>query len=319
MASDSYIHRSEKGAPSGQFPAAPLLFAFHGTGADETQFLDLGRRLMPRATVVAPRGDVSEHGAARFFRRTGEGVYDMDDLARATRKMAGFVAAHRAAAKPSCVVGLGYSNGANILASVLFAAPGLFDAAVLMHPLIPFEPQDRGRLDAAHVLVTAGRRDPICPPDLTERLVASLRRRGARTDLFWHDGGHEIRQGEIMAAQAFLDRPYLDRIAEEKPMETAMNDNFHIEFEDNGHKGRYVVRGADGAEAELTFTSAGDSRIIIDHTGVPDAFRGQGVGAKLVARAVEDARAAGKTVLPLCPFAAAQFKRHPDWADVLAR
>lgn len=202
---------------------------------------------------------------------------------------------------------------------MLFAAPGLFDAAVLMHPLIPFEPQDRGRLDAAHVLVTAGRRDPICPPDLTERLVASLRRRGARADLFWHDGGHEIRHGEIMAAQALLDRPYLDRIAEEKPMETAMNDNFHIEFEDSGHKGRYVVRGADGAEAELTFTRAGDSRIIIDHTGVPDAFRGQGVGAKLVARAVEDARAAGKTVLPLCPFAAAQFKRHPDWADVLAR
>lgn len=96
-----------------------------------------------------------------------------------------------------------------------------------------------------------------------------------------------------------------------------MDNDLPIEFEDKGSKGRYVMRGADGAEAELTFTRIGDRRIIIDHTGVPDAFRGQGIGARLVSRAVQDARAAGKTVLPLCPFAAAQFKRNPEWADLL--
>lgn len=98
-----------------------------------------------------------------------------------------------------------------------------------------------------------------------------------------------------------------------------MNDNLPIELEDNGSKGRYVVRGPEGAEAEMTFSKVGESRIIIDHTGVPDVFRGQGVGARLVARAVEDARAASKKILPLCPFAAAQFKRHEEWADVLDR
>ena len=123
----------------------------------------------------APRGDVSEFGAARFFRRTGEGVYDMDDLAVRTTKMAAFVRAHRDAAKPSAVIGLGYSNGANILASVLFADPALFDAAVLMHPLIPFEPEIEGDLAGKRMLITAGRRDPICPPDLTSRLEAHLR------------------------------------------------------------------------------------------------------------------------------------------------
>lgn len=91
-----------------------------------------------------------------------------------------------------------------------------------------------------------------------------------------------------------------------------------IEREDGPSKGRYVYRG-DGSEAEMTFSKAGAALIIIDHTGVPDAFRGQGVGAVLVARAVADARTAGVKILPLCPFAAAQFRRHGDWADVLNR
>src|SRR5690606_7870188 len=128
------------------------------------------KQLLPGATIIAPRGDVSEYGAARYFRRTSEGVYDMEDLARATEKMAKFVEAHRAEHGPSVIVGLGYSNGANILASVLFARPGLFDAAVLMHPLIPFEPKVDGDLAATRILMTAGRHDPICPPALTERL-----------------------------------------------------------------------------------------------------------------------------------------------------
>lgn len=92
-----------------------------------------------------------------------------------------------------------------------------------------------------------------------------------------------------------------------------------IIVEDNGSKGRYVVREPGGAEAEMTFTKVGEKRIIIDHTLVPDAFRGKGTGLRLVTRAVEDARAAGKTIIPLCPFAAAQFRRHPEWADVLSK
>ena len=89
-----------------------------------------------------------------------------------------------------------------------------------------------------------------------------------------------------------------------------------IELEETGSKGRYVYR-AEGAEAEMTFSKAGTQRIIIDHTSVPDAFRGKGVGLRLVERAVADARAAGKKIIPLCPFAASQFRRHPEWADLL--
>ena len=202
MSADSYIHQVLPGASGG-----PVFFVFHGTGADETQLLGLGSDLLPGAKIVAPRGDVSEHGAARYFRRTGEGVYDMTDLARATDKMTAFIRAHVEEEKPSHLVGLGYSNGANILASVLFKAPGLFDAAVLMHPLIPFEPKVEGDLAGTRILLTAGRRDPICPPNMTAKLEQSLHALNANVELYWHDGGHEIRQGEIAATEAFL-TPY---------------------------------------------------------------------------------------------------------------
>lgn len=195
MSTDSYLHRREQGAPG-----KPLVFAFHGTGGDEHQLVDLAREIAPGATIVSPRGDVSEFGAARFFRRTGEGVYDMDDLARATRKMAGFVQAHVAAERPSRVLAFGYSNGANILATVLFAHPGLFDAVALMHPLIPFQPRIEGSLAGRPILVTAGRRDPICPPDLTNRLESWLTAAGAAVTMHWHPGGHELRPDEVAAA-----------------------------------------------------------------------------------------------------------------------
>ena len=199
MSVDDYVHLALPGSPGG-----PLLFTFHGTGAREDQLVSLAQGAMPKASIVSPRGDVSENGAARFFRRTAEGVYDMDDLARATDAMAGFVEAHKQRFKPSRVAGIGYSNGANILASVIFARPDLFDAAVLMHPLIPFQPRVNGRLDGKTILITAGRYDPICPPHLTARLEAHLRAVGADVMVAWHDGGHEIRAEELQATRTAL-------------------------------------------------------------------------------------------------------------------
>ena len=202
MSKDSYTHTSLPGTPGG-----PLMFLFHGTGGNENQLLGLAIDLMSGTAAISPRGDVSEHGAARFFRRTGEGVYDMEDLAARTRTMAGFVQAHIDAAKPSSVIGIGFSNGANILASLIFAEPKLFDATVLMHPLIPFEPQVEGDLSGRRILITAGRHDPICPPNLTSRLESHLRALKADVTLEWHEGGHEMRQNELVAARSFL-APY---------------------------------------------------------------------------------------------------------------
>ncbi len=93
--------------------------------------------------------------------------------------------------------------------------------------------------------------------------------------------------------------------------------DIEVTLEDGPNGGRYVAI-VDGHEAEMTFSKAGATRLIIDHTGVPDALRGRGVGQDLVRRAVDDARAAGLKIIPLCPFAKAQFQKHDDWSDVLA-
>ena len=185
-------------------PDAPLLFLFHGTGGDENQFFDLGRQLLPGARIVAPRGDVSESGALRYFRRFAEGQFDMVDLALRTAAMAQFVAAQTREPRPSPVVALGYSNGANIIANLLFERPDLFDVAVLMHPLVPFVPKGQAGLAGKNLLITAGRGDPICPPPKTEELNAYFVAQRAATALFWHDGGHEIRQDELAAVATFL-------------------------------------------------------------------------------------------------------------------
>ena len=198
MSRDNYIFREEHGAKG-----APLFFLFHGTGGDENNLVRLGQQLLPHAHIVSPRGDVSEGGALRFFRRTGEGQYDMADLAQRVERMTAFVRAVSADHDAPKTVALGYSNGANIIAAMQFADPSLFEDAVLMHPLIPFDPA-KADFTGKRVLITAGRLDPICPPVATETLAAYYRDNGAALDIFWHAGGHEIGTGEVNAVAKFL-------------------------------------------------------------------------------------------------------------------
>ena len=187
-------------------PGAPLLLLFHGTGGDEHQFMSVGAQLAEGAHLIAPRGDVSENGALRFFKRLGEGVYDMPDLARATDKMAAFIRGAIATNQPSSVLAMGYSNGANILANVLINQPDLIDKAALLHPMIPFAPTAQAGLAGTEVLITSGRRDTMGPPAATEALASYFKAQGAAVDLVWHDGGHDLRQSELIAARDLFSR-----------------------------------------------------------------------------------------------------------------
>jgi phospholipase/carboxylesterase len=182
------------------------LLMLHGTGGDEVSFAQLGPILAPGAAVVSVRGNVDEHGMSRFFRRVAEGVYDMADLAFRTRALEDFVGAVSQNYKinQDHLIGVGYSNGANILANLLFQDPLPLAAAVLMHPLIPFTPQDQPGLAGRRVLITAGERDPICPPAMTRALYDYFERQGTAVQLVFHSGGHELQESELGVVRRFV-------------------------------------------------------------------------------------------------------------------
>ncbi|MEM9442676.1 MAG: alpha/beta hydrolase [Pseudomonadota bacterium] len=186
---------------------APLIFAFHGTGGDERQFYDLIEDIAPTAGIVSPRGDVSENGAARFFKRTGEGVYDMDDLGERTEKMAGFVDAYKEVYSTAAVYGFGYSNGANILASLTLKRADLFERIGLLHPLIPWEPVPNPGLAGREVLITAGENDPICPWPVSQRLIRYFEAQESRVSTAVHSGGHGILEPELTELARLLTAP----------------------------------------------------------------------------------------------------------------
>jgi len=197
----SYVAKRTEGTAG-----APLFLTFHGTGGNEGQFHAFAEQLKLGAHVASPRGDVSEHGALRYFQRTGEGVYDMNDLAKRTAAMAEFIATEKRDADAYHAIGLGYSNGANILAAVALKQPDLVDTLILMHPLIPWEPENQPGLNGRRILITAGERDPICPAPLTHAFVDYLTAQGADVTVHWHPGGHEIAQSEVDAITQFIGR-----------------------------------------------------------------------------------------------------------------
>ncbi|MEZ5777854.1 MAG: GNAT family N-acetyltransferase [Paracoccaceae bacterium] len=94
-----------------------------------------------------------------------------------------------------------------------------------------------------------------------------------------------------------------------------MSDLPPIRKESGPAGGRYVVT-VDGKDSELTYRVTGPSRIVADHTGVPDALRGRGIALELVKALVADAQAEGLTIVPACSYVRAQAKRHPEWSDV---
>ncbi len=178
------------------------LLLLHGTGGDENDLVPLGRELAPGVAILSPRGKVSEYGAARFFRRLAEGVFDHEDLVFRTHELAGFVeaAAEEYGFDPSKIVAVGYSNGANIAASLMLLHPGLLRAAVLFRAMVPFEPEVVPDLSGMPVFLAAGRMDRMVPPQNTERLAEILREAGADLDLRWSNTGHALTYEEAAEA-----------------------------------------------------------------------------------------------------------------------
>ncbi len=187
-------------------PGAPTLLLLHGTGGNEGDLLPLGRMIDDRAALLSPRGKVLEHGMPRFFRRLAEGVFDHEDLVNRTHELAGFIkqATGEYDLNPGRLYAMGFSNGANIAASLLLLHPGLLAGAVLLRAMTPFEPETPPDLSGKPVYLAAGRSDQIVPPEDTERLAELLREAGAEVRLDWQPGGHGIGRAEVEAAQSWF-------------------------------------------------------------------------------------------------------------------
>jgi predicted esterase len=192
--------------PSSQVEETPTLLLLHGTGGNENDLLPLGGSLLPSASFLSPRGKVLENGMPRFFRRLAEGVFDEEDLKRRTSELAGFVeaAAMSYGFGKNSVIAVGYSNGANIAASILLLRPGVLRAAVLFRAMVPLQPAALPDLSGLPVLLSSGRYDSIVSPSEPERLAAMLREAGARVELHWENAGHELTNEDIATAQSWL-------------------------------------------------------------------------------------------------------------------
>ncbi|MEP6618182.1 MAG: alpha/beta hydrolase [bacterium] len=202
---DLHTHRWEPAAQSG----LPAILLLHGTGGDESDLLPLGRSLAPGSALLSVRGNVLEHGAPRFFRRLAEGIFDMQDLHRRTTELGDFLEAASAAYgfDASTLFAVGYSNGANVAASLLLARPAALAGGVLYRAMVPFEPESTPVLAGKRVLLSAGRLDQMIPAAGTERLASILRDAGAAVELEWQAASHGLVAGDLRAGELFFARP----------------------------------------------------------------------------------------------------------------
>ncbi|MDI4663641.1 alpha/beta hydrolase [Xanthobacter autotrophicus] len=198
----TFTHRFE---PATLVGATPLLL-LHGTGGDETDLLPLGRMIAPGAALLSPRGQVSEAGMPRFFRRLAEGVFDEQDVARRAHELADFIGAARTAYGLAAPVAVGFSNGANIAAAMLLLRPEALAGAVLLRAMVPIAAPPAGTLPGTPVLMLSGAMDPIVPPENAARLAALLTARGALVEQRTLPASHGLTATDLTAARDFIAR-----------------------------------------------------------------------------------------------------------------
>jgi phospholipase/carboxylesterase len=196
-----FVHRFEPAARDD----APTLLLLHGTGGNESDLLPLGQMIAPGAALLSPRGQVLEHGMPRFFRRLAEGVFDEADIRRRAADLAAFIAEARDRYGIPAPVALGYSNGANIAAALLYLHPEALGGAMLLRAMVPLAGGPEARADGKPVLILSGAMDPIVPAANAGRLAAALSGAGADVTHKTLPVGHELSQADIRAARDWLE------------------------------------------------------------------------------------------------------------------
>ncbi len=179
------------------------MILFHGTGGNERDLVDVGRHIDSEASILGVRGNVVENGMPRYFKRLAEGVFDEEDLFLRAQELHGFLvdSLNHYAPEREHVTAVGYSNGANIAATLLLKHEQIFDKAILFHAMVPFRNKDMLKLDDMSIFIGAGLNDPIIPKKETEELIKVLREQGATVKDQWFEHGHQLTMEEVQSAQ----------------------------------------------------------------------------------------------------------------------
>ena len=202
----THIFLNPKSSNNNDVTKKLTLVLFHGTGGNEEDLIFLGKEIEPNAAILSPRGKVLENGMPRFFRRLAEGIFDIEDLKFRTHDLADFVQKCSLHYKFDLnqTIAVGFSNGANIAASMLLLRTDLLQGAILFRAMVPLIPNPLPNLSNKKILLAAGLSDPIVSRTETDNLFRLFKKTNANIMLKWQQSSHNLIQEDVLVARKWI-------------------------------------------------------------------------------------------------------------------
>jgi len=194
--------------PSDDSTNKRVMILLHGTGGNEHDLIPIARKLAPGTGIFGIRGNISEQGMPRFFRRLAEGVFDEVDIHKRSAELHQFIceAAEFYEFDTEDLISVGYSNGANIATAINFLHPGLLKKNVLLRPMTPLVPETTPDLSGTSVFMSFGAIDPLMPAGESEKLTKLYKNFGADVTVNIEPTGHQLSHADLDKAAGWISK-----------------------------------------------------------------------------------------------------------------